>query len=121
MKKVLLFISLFGIYTSIFAQVNVQNNNVAATLAQTLVGTGVTISNPTINCGANGSGLFQVVTSNLGIDSGIVLTSGVAATGGALTGANGPVANMASNGTGNGGDPDLTQLIGGATFDKCVL
>ncbi len=128
MKKILLFISFLGIYASSFAQVNITANNNAAQLAQTLVGTGVTISNPTLNCGAApagspnyASGLFNVTTSNLGIDSGIILTTGVAASGPGLIGGNGPVGNFASGVTGNGGDPDLTTLIGGTTFDKCIL
>src|SRR5690606_16446232 len=29
--------------------------------------------------------------------------------------------NTASNVTGNGGDPDLTVLINGPTFDKCIV
>lgn len=124
MKKLLLFISFFIGFSSIFAQVNITTNNVAATLAQTLVGTGVTISNPTLNCDAAGSGLFTVTASNLGLDSGIILTSGRAASpvgGGFPAGANGLVADMASTATGNGGDPDLTTLINGPTFDKCIL
>ncbi len=125
MKKILLFISFLTIYTSGFTQVNITANNVAATLAQTLVGTGVTVTNPTLNCGnvqgTSGAGIFTVTTSNLGLDSGIILTSGASATGPGITGGNGPVGNMASNATGNGGDPDLTQLIGGATYDKCIL
>lgn len=56
MKKILLFISFLGIYASSFAQVNITANNNAAQLAQTLVGTGVTISNPTLNCGAAPAG-----------------------------------------------------------------
>lgn len=110
------------------SQVNVVANNNATQLAQTLVGGGVTINNATLNCGSApagsnnyGTGKFTVVSSNLGIDSGIVLTSGVAATAPGVTGANGPVAGFASGATGNGNDPDLAILIGGTTLDKCIL
>lgn len=128
MKKILFLSAFLCIHFSVIAQVNIVSNNVAATLAQTLVGTGVTISNPTINCGAApagspnlASGIFTATNSNLGLDSGIILTTGKAASGPGLIGGNGPVANFASGVTGNGGDPDLTTLIGGTTFDKCIL
>ena len=129
MKKfILTLISLFTL-SSLSAQINVTANNNALTLAQNLVDLNtVTVSNATINCGSApqgstnwGSGLFTVTSSNLGIDSGIVLTCGRAATSVAGIGSNGPVANFASGVTGNGGDPDLTAVIGGTTFDKCIL
>lgn len=92
---------------SLQAQVTITPTNNATTLAQSLLGTGVTLSNATLNCGAApsgstnyGSGLFTVTSSNLGMDSGIVLTSGQA-----LTSA-GTVASFASGSTGNGADPD---------------
>lgn len=109
-------------------QIAVTANNVANDLAQKLVGFGVTVTNATLNCGEGGtagsgdygSGVFTVTSSNLGIDSGIVLTSGVAASNGFVQGVNGPASGPA-NFTNNGGDADLTQAIGGATFDKCIL
>lgn len=122
MNKSILFFAILFMGFTLNAQVTITPTNNAAQLAQYLVGNGVTISNPILNCGAApaggvnyGSGIFTVTSSNLGLDSGIILTSGTAAA------AAGPVANFASSGTGNGGDPDLTQLIGGATFDKCIL
>ena len=122
MKKLLLSLCTLVASLSLSAQVTVVPTNVAQTLAQTLVGTGVTISNTTLNCGAApqgstnyGSGTFTVTSSNLGMDSGIVLTCGRAAA------SVGTVATFASNVTGNGGDPDLTAVIGGATYDKCIL
>lgn len=128
MKKIIFFIICIVISSSSFAQVNVTANNSAAVLAQTLIGAGVTISNPTIDCGASpagspnlASGLFTVTNSNLGLDSGILLTTGIAATNAGITGANGPVGGFASGATNNGDDPDLTTLIGGATLDKCIL
>ena len=55
---------------TINAQVNVTANLTAQQLAAILVGSGVTVSNETLNCGVDGSGRFDVVTSNLGLDSG---------------------------------------------------
>ncbi len=107
------------------AQVTVTGNQTATILAQTLVGAGVNISNATLNCPSNANGLFTVVTSNLGLDSGIVLTSGQAQT--ILT----PVTTAGVNGSQTGffpsinnnfpGDPDLTALASNSTFDACKL
>ena len=122
MKKIIFSLFALAISLGLSAQVTVVPTNVAQNLAQTLVGTGVTISNATLNCGAApqgsanyGSGTFTVTTSNLGMDSGIVLTCGRA------DASVGPVANFASSVTANGGDPDLSAVIGGTTFDKCIL
>ncbi len=122
MKKLSLLIASILLTTALFAQVTVTPNNQATVLAQTLLGTGVTLSNATLDCGAApqgstnyGSGLFTVTSSNLGMDSGIVLTCGQAST------SVGTVASFASGVTGNGGDPDLTAVIGGTTYDKCIL
>jgi gliding motility-associated-like protein len=129
MKKLtLLFLCILSLSIQIVdAQINVTANNSAAQLAQKLVGFGVTTANATLNCGSNasdginhGSGIFTVTSSNLGLDSGITLTSGVAATNGFSIGVNNP-ASIHTGTTGNGGDPDLTTLIGGTTFDKCIL
>ena len=129
MKKLtLLFLCILSLSIQIVdAQINVTANNSAAQLAQKLVGFGVTTANATLNCGSNasdginhGSGIFTVTSSNLGLDSGITLTSGVAATNGFSIGVNNP-ASIHTSTTGNGGDPDLTTLIGGTTFDKCIL
>jgi gliding motility-associated-like protein len=129
MKKLtLLFLCILSLSIQIVdAQISVTANNSAAQLAQKLVGFGVTTANATLNCGSNasdginhGSGIFTVTSSNLGLDSGITLTSGVAATNGFSIGVNNP-ASIHTGTTGNGGDPDLTTLIGGTTFDKCIL
>lgn len=129
MKKVnfLLSVFLFGLILQGNTQINVTGTNSATALAQTLVGFGVTVSNATLNCGSApqgstdyGSGIFTVTSSNLCMDSGIVLTSGRAATTINGSGANGPALGP-SGVTGNGADADLTTLIGGTTYDKCIL
>jgi gliding motility-associated-like protein len=99
------------------AQITITPNPIANNLAQALVGGGVTISNPTLVCGAGGTGLFTLIppnTTNLGLSDGILLTSGsaVAAAG---------FAGTTSVSTGNGPDPDLDILTIQTTFDKCVL
>lgn len=104
------------------AQINISGNQTAAVLAQKLVGAGVTISNPILTCNQNSNGTFTVVASNLGLDSGIILTSGIAQTGlGGINGANGPSANMPANSMSGAGDADLTALALKPTFDACIL
>lgn len=103
------------------AQIAVSNTNSASVLAQKLVGPGVYISNPSILCNGNQSGLFTVTSSNLGVDSGIVLTTGVAASVGLVNGVNGLQSAFANANQGTGGDADLTTLAGISTYDRCVL
>lgn len=107
------------------AQINVTAGQTALQLAQKLTGPGITIVNPVLSCPSNANGVFKVVTSNLGIDSGILLTTGRAATTGTSYGANGPqvagVNNNASTSNGAAGDPDLNTLAGQSTHDACRL
>jgi len=97
-----------------FAQ-TITPNQTAATLANNLVGSGVTVSNATLVCPGNANGTFTSGSGNLGIGSGILLTSGSASA----------VSNPASffENTNNGalGDANLSVLSGNATFDACVL
>lgn len=103
------------------AQINVTNSNNAAILAQKLVGEGVSVSNPIIQCEQNQSGLFVTVASNLGEDSGIVLTTGLAASNFPSWGVNGSESNFANFNQGNLGDAALSVLAGTSTFDRCIL
>ncbi len=90
----------------------------AENLAQSLVGSGVTISNVTYTGVNSASGYFTDGTaSGLGFDTGIILTSGAAAN------VNGLVNTSSDITTVNGlpGDPDLDALTGQETFDATVL
>ena len=90
-------------------------NQTAAALSAQLTGAGVVVTNPTLTCPTAANGIFGGV-SNLGIDSGIVLTSGHAvATAGTV------VPNSPSFSNNAAGDPDLTTLAGQPTHDACVL
>jgi hypothetical protein len=83
-------------------QITVTNSNNASILAQKLVGPGVIISNTTVQCNGNQSGVFVTTSSNLGIDSGIVLTTGFAASSFPAFGVNGAQTNFASANQGTG-------------------
>ncbi len=106
---------------NVIAQININPNQTALALAQKLSGAGVIITNPTLTCNANANGIFNVVSSNLGIDSGILLTTGRAATNGINIGANSAPASIVSFNNGNPGDPFLDTYIGKTTFNSCAL
>jgi len=109
-SKIILFLSLFFTILLAKAQVEISVGHNANELVQMLLGQGVTISNIT------GSGLQSATNPNIwqagkfhgglpdiGIDSGIILTSGNALL------AQGPNNNGSSGyGAGNPGDPMLT-------------
>lgn len=122
-SKIILFLSLFFTILLAKAQVEISVGHNANELVQMLLGQGVTISNIT------GSGLQSATNPNIwqagkfhgglpdiGIDSGIILTSGNALL------AQGPNNNGSSGyGAGNPGDPMLTNLAGVNTNDACIL
>lgn len=104
------------------AQVAITDSATAVQLVQKLVGTGISFSNPTMKCKENAEGTFSVVTSNLGLTGGIILTSGNAEGASALS----PLAPDNCNEAGEGGgdqlsDPDLDSLVTVSIHDACVL
>jgi hypothetical protein len=111
------------VWNSAVGQMNVTVNHTANTLLDVLLGQGVTVSNVTATGlqSSNGNvwsaGIFSDgIAAGIGIDSGIVMTSGNALL------AIGPN-NQAGAGSGNGnpGDPNLTAVAGSNTNDACVL
>lgn len=100
-----------------FAQgvITVTPNQPAATLAQSLAGQGISVSNAVFNnCVGNANGTFTATNSNLNMDCGIILTSGSAAAAAGLSG-------TPSNANTNLYDPDLDLLTTSAIRDACVL
>ena len=117
-KRIILFCGIISLMlcNSAKAQLIVTNNQTAAALASTLVGPGVTISNPTLYCATGANGKFTSInTSLVGIDSGILLTSGSA------TAAAGLASTQASVTTFTGSDPDLVPLTMSSANDVCRL
>ncbi len=99
------------------------------TLAQSLIGGGVTISNVQFTGANNAAGMFTGGTGIIGFDQGIVLSSGTVQTtstsvpcGDPGTGVEGPN-QCDSNSTINNtpGDPLLDQLSGFTTYDAARL
>lgn len=113
--QVLLFIS-FSSLT--FAQLIIANQGGTATAVVTeMVGGGLTVSNATINCPSNAYGTFtNGASTNLGIPSGIVLTTGNVNT---LNGSGGTFWS-ANNGT-TCNDAQLGSLEPLADYDCCIL
>ena len=114
-------VSAFTILFSLFflsskAQLIISNGLTPAQLAQKIAGPGVKITNPVINCGANGYGSYTAAATNLGSNAGVILTTGVTAN------AVGPnnVGNKTTN-AGTAGDPQLNTVTGRTTFDACTF
>ncbi len=74
-KLITCLISLLLIDNS-YAQITVTQNSNATALTQMLVGSGVTISNVTMNCNTAASGTFTNVSSNIGLSQGVVMATG---------------------------------------------
>ena len=104
------------------AQLNITPNQTALALAQQLAGQGVQVSNATLTCAGEANGIFTKVVSNLPIDSGIILTTGQAATAGTVVGANAPYIDWANTSHSGPADPDLATILGTTpSNDACVL
>ncbi|MBK7346036.1 MAG: choice-of-anchor L domain-containing protein [Chitinophagaceae bacterium] len=123
-KIVLLFFFCFFSVLSI-AQLNITPQTTANALAQSLVGTGITISNVTFTGNPLMAGYFRAQNNaGLGIDTGIVLTNGRAKTTGGNTGVNDDAGQLASTGWSLAGDANLATAISspvGDLHDACIL
>lgn len=119
MKKFLvILLCLVSIYSSLNAQLGVDDNISADQLANTVAGSGVMIQSVSLDCPGGSSGLFYGQNSNLGLDYGILLTTGNAQE------AIGPnnTTNATGDISGNPGDPLLDALPSTlGTFDACAL
>jgi gliding motility-associated-like protein len=112
----LLFFVFVLCYNFIFSQLNVTVNNNASQLAQNILGSGVSISNATLNCGGNAAGFFSYSGNYLGINNGIILTTGYAPYA-AYSGT-----YLCSNSNQNNfSDPQLTAINSNAKYDVCIL
>jgi gliding motility-associated-like protein len=98
------------------AQLTVAPQTNLQQLAEAISGAGVRISNPVINCHGQGYGEFDYAGTALGLQSGVILTSG------RITDALGP--NNVENRTfqqGTPGSPLLNTVTGRTTFDACLF
>ncbi|HEX6334148.1 MAG TPA: choice-of-anchor L domain-containing protein [Flavisolibacter sp.] len=105
-----------------YGQLQVTPVSNAQTLVQKLVGEGVTVMNATFSGASLSSGTFKNLGGNiLGIDSGLVFSSGRVQTAGASYGLNGFGSNHASTDMGTLGDPQLDALTNGQFTQDAVI
>ncbi len=130
LNQIVLIVILLFIKTNVTAQLQVTSANNAVQLAQKLVGDGVVISNVSFTGNMEMAGFFNNNGgTNIGIDSGIVLTSGRAKTRLSNYGVDGDGSTaaqsvVADNKWGLPGDLDLATAIGlpvSSLKDACVL
>ncbi|MEL6652370.1 MAG: choice-of-anchor L domain-containing protein, partial [Bacteroidota bacterium] len=116
-KNSLLLSFLLVLALGVQAQLVVTGGYSGAQLADSLGGRGVVISNVSLNCAPGASGIFNGSNSNIGIDRGVLLTTGN------INNAVGPNNSINDFGSQNSGtnDPILDFLSGGATDDACAL
>ncbi len=100
------------------AQLQVDTDVTAIDLVETIIGPGITTSNVNLDCANLAFASFSGgITTNIGLDSGVLLTTGEAET------AIGPNTSSASTTIqATAGDADLSALVAPfSTFDACVL
>jgi gliding motility-associated-like protein len=99
------------------AQLVVDNTYTGQQLADLIVADGVVVTNVVLTCPTGGSGFFDGTASNIGLPSGVLLTSGLAQQ------AIGPNSSNGVGGACNGapGDPAVEAVAGTSTFDACIL
>ena len=113
--------SLFFSKTDLFAQLTVTQGGTAQSMASSIVGPGVIVSNATLNCPTASYGTFTG-TSNVGLTNGILLTTGN------VNDVPGPAANglfdmnaLSFDNGAVGGDPNITAIEPNATYNTCIL
>lgn len=120
MRRVLSNIVLFfGGINILSAQLLVSPNGNASTLVNQIVGNNVTITNAVLNCGGSAAGIFLSNNSNIGLNNGILLTTG------SVANAMGPNNKSDKADCINSGssisDPQLLSIEPKATYDGCIL
>lgn len=111
------FLLLLTIFCTGEVQAQITTNTAvdATDLVNKLTGGGVTVSGATLVCGPTQKATFVSGSTCMPIDSGVLLTTGLA------TGIGNPASTFNSGTTSTGGDPQLGALASGTTNDKCIL
>ncbi len=116
MKPIFFLVALAFLTPSGRAQLITSPNNSPSDLAQIIAGSGVIVSNATLNCANAAVGEFDGTNCNVGLNAGVIMTSG-----GRVI-AEGPN-NQSGAGQSNNwaGDADLTSIASSPTHDACIL
>lgn len=102
-----------------YSQLNVNSNVTATQLVSSLIGQGLSVSNVQLNCAQGAYGTFSNgATTNLGINNGILLTTGSADTAGSASTSGWDVSICIGTTT---SDPDIIAIDPTATYDVCIL
>ena len=118
LSHLIIIIFLF-IGTGLFAQIGIQSGVDPEAMVENIVGDGVIFSNVVYTGAPIARGTFtNGGSTNLGMESGVFLTSGA---GYIIPGPNGPFSCSAGSNNGMAGDAQLTSLAGVSTFDAAVL
>ena len=118
LKTLLFLFTLAAVNASVAtAQLTVVPSGTAASLAAKLAGPGITIVSDTLICNTQANGTFVSNATPIGIDSGIILSTGRVSL---TTGTEPALTSISFSGA---GDPDLTPLLGSTTVsrDACAL
>jgi hypothetical protein len=116
MKKFYTIAALLSAAFTANAQVTVTPAGSASNISSFLTGYGITISNTIVNCHPNGVGYFAASNNNLGIVSGLALTTG------SIFDLPGPNTNFASTNNSYPGDAAFNSVSAPyTTFDACIL
>ena len=101
-----------------FSQLTVTADSSANALAQNIAGSGVIVSNATINCNGQAVSDFSYSGANLGLTNGIILSTGMASDAAySATSFGDPSTDFGTTFT----DPDLTTIEPNATNDVCIV
>lgn len=106
-----------GLQTIAYTQLTVDGSATPQELAESILGDGVTISNVNMDCPGSSAGSFaNGGTTVVGVDNGMLLTSG------SINNAPGPNdAPGTTTNNGGPGDADLDAYVGGSTLDACYI
>lgn len=99
-----------------FSQLAITNNSSATALALAIVGTGINVSNASLNSGFNSTSTFTYSGTNLGVPNGVLLTSGLASE----VANDGTFFTNLQNGN-NVIDADVVAISSQARYDACLL
>lgn len=98
------------------SQLNVATNSTAQQLGNNIAGNNITVTNATMTGDSAQFGTFNFIGSQLGVNSGVILSSGL------VMDAVGPNSTTnTSTSIGGPGDPDLSILSGNTTNDAAIL
>ncbi|HEY1038900.1 MAG TPA: choice-of-anchor L domain-containing protein, partial [Bacteroidia bacterium] len=126
LRKIAFCTFVLAAFTSTRAQLNISPTANANALVNTIVGSGVIVTNVTLNCNSQATGVFSTSGTNLGLSSGIVMATGTVQQAQGPNNSDGDFGLFSSNSNCfNSGesffDGNITAIESEARYDGCVL